>query len=106
MKHELIPILQIIGHTCDLENSLIFSYQNRFKDMMVAEFLHEALEDRHHMANHGKMPNKTWEVILVSFDETAGVAMFDLKCRKPKWPDESFLYGCEIGVIAKQKKPR
>lgn len=106
MKHELIHLLQTLGHTTDLENSLIYSYSNRFADCSIVEFLHEALEDRHLMANRGKMPNRTWEITFTGFLNDGEFAGFDIVCRKPKWPDEAFLYGFEIGIIAKIKKPR
>lgn len=106
MKHELIHLLEILGHTCELNHSEIFSYSNRFNECSVTEFLDEAREDRHAMANRGKMPNRTWELTFTGFCFDEEFAQFDITCLEPKWPDESFLYGFELGIIAKIKKPR
>lgn len=106
MKYELIDLLQTLGHTCDLEESFVYSLDNKIPDQTVAEFLDMAREDRHLMANRGKMPNRTWDMTFERFLFGDTVAEFNLKCHRPEWPDESFVYGFELIIFAKIKKPR
>ena len=108
MKNTLGEILYALSHNIDAENSIVFTYGSYFSGSF-ATFLHDVLEDRHMMMSRGKRPNGTWEIEFLGFENVrkhGEMAEFVLRCHKPKFPDESFLYGCEIGILAKMKKPR
>lgn len=108
MKKTLYEILDTLSHTHDAERTYVFSYTHSLEGTL-AKCRNEVLEDSVMMMNHGNTPNATWEIEFIGFEVLKNgeeLAEFIIRCRKPRFPDESFLYGERIGVYATIKKPR
>lgn len=108
MKKTLYEILNSLSHTHDPHRSFVFSYTHSLEGTLD-ECRTEVLIDSVEMMNHGKKPNGTWELEFVGFEELKNhevMAEFKITCRKPRFPDEAFLYGARIGVLATKKIPR